>query len=237
MRCLRCHRVKRRCLCLFEPKVKREAPLAITLIQTIQERDHPKNSGTLLRLGLDRLESSLLNLASHHSPSDEQNELFRNAIDQIISPLSVKSDPSKKPVLLYPITESSINRSALPTSEIGPHHRLIVLDMTWGHSERLLRSAPQVSSLARYSLHREEIESMRELTTRLGTEKFNFSDLRSGKRRVDQISTFEATLFSLVMIERAWSKQSPSALFRKYEPLWESYESWLHAQLNQRSTR
>ena len=248
MRCLSCDRIKRRCLCLYRPAAKVNAPVKVTLIQTFKERDHPKNSGALLRLGLRELNTLMINLPSHHAPSDEQRERFfrdleflyphndKQCQDHSENLITRSESRVTTPLLLYPPQNLSSKTARSPLNLKGVQE-LVILDMTWGRSERLLKTAPKVAALPRLSLEPREIEIYRELSCRHSQAEFRFSTLRSGKRRSEQISTLEATLFALIKTEYEKFQGSLVDLMSKYAPLWESYKHWLDDQLIQRSTR
>ena len=237
MRCAVCNRIKRRCLCTFSPSERVSTPIEVTLIQTVHERDHPKNSGALLRLGLQKLRSIVITLPSHHTPQPENIQSLHETLTANIYPRLTGLDRTAKtsPLLLYPQKEQA--RTSPPIDLPDTITELIVLDMTWGHSERLMRTSPILSSLPRLSLTVCDLERLKNLSqTEIG-ERPSFSELRGGKRRTEETSTLEATIYALIMIQSARCSQHPAAFFDHYAPLWESYERWINAQLAHRSTR
>ncbi len=260
----------KRCLCVFTPPSKLSSACSVVLVQTARERDHPKNSGALLRIGLERVESVYVELPSHHQPCPLKFEHLKNTLNQIWTTqrdhvgvtllypqVELFAPPLQKKasdLFTGPLAGSLAGSLAAHSSDISrAGQRLIVLDMTWGHSQRLLSLVPEFTTLPRFSMSSSEINDARHLFSTLTREReeltaissstLPYSSLRSGKRRETEISTFEATLFTLYRLDTLHNDEFTTLTARdrvrqtEYLSLWKSYQRWIASLLAQRSLR
>ena len=135
------------------------------------------------------------------------------------------------PILLYPDRDQShlVTYRPRPNNRACPRY-----DMgTWRNCEH----SPILTTLPRLSLTASDLNHLRSLSRTEDEQRSSFSKLRSGKRRTEEMSTLEATIYALMMIQSAHCSHYTAAFFDHYAPLWESYERWINAQLAHRSTR
>ncbi len=93
--------------------------------------------------------------------------------------------PGRHTRLLYPDVPAA-PAPAAPEATVGLPLRLVVLDATWRKSLRMLLEHPALGALPRMSLHAPAPTLYRTIRA---------------ARRVDQISTLEATVHALAMLE------------------------------------
>jgi DTW domain-containing protein YfiP len=93
--------------------------------------------------------------------------------------------PGRHTRLLYPDVPAAPAPSA-PQTTVGAPLRLVVIDATWRKSLRMLLEHPGLAALPRLSLHAPGPSC--------------YSAIRTA-RRADQISTLEATVQALAMLE------------------------------------
>lgn len=235
--CSICDRIHRRCQCEFVHRTPVVNDVQVTLLQTVEERDHPKNSAFLLYTGLKNIEKMLIKLPSHHLESSAQLHQLYQSINEL--------DLSNS-IVLYPQTEDSlkhqkvhVNYDFTTTKNSGwlgktiSQRKLIVLDMTWGHSQRLMALSKALRSLPRLSLDHPLIQIIKVHTDVLFHQAQEYKTLRSGQRKVAELNSFEATIMALMISEiQPLSKEfelhnALQSRIHKYGTLWLSYERWL----------
>ena len=238
VRCNDCDRIHGRCLCAFKPKdfiesdqlwAKQEFKLYV--IQSIRERDHYKNSSVFLKFMVKDYYKLLISLPSHHIEYSQQRKQWK-AIDELIA-TEFKSEQNLS--LLYPNAEQSQDRvKSTPTkknseaNKIRINTSLVLLDMTWGHSKRLIANSSALKQIPRLTLETREIESSQSKVslffrdTIMGTEtleKVCYSRVRNGKRKTYEINSFEAVVYALL-------SQGLMNL-EQITPVWTQYQYWL----------
>jgi DTW domain-containing protein len=175
--CARCLRPQAACLCaLARPTAHRTEVL---VLQHPRERREAKNSVALLRLSLAHCE---VVVGERFAPDTLAALLHR---------------PGRQAWLLYPdvpaapapTTPVAPSAPAAPATRAAPPDtplRLVVLDATWRKSLRMLLEHPALAALPRLSL-----------ATPAPT---RYRAIRAA-RRADQVSTLEATVQALAMLE------------------------------------
>ena len=248
-RCPTCDRIKRRCLCQFAPNKKIDNLFQVILIQTDSERDHSKNSAIFLYLGLSHLHKKIIKRPSHHVDHPSQDLELIQSIQELRL--------LEAPILLYPCTDDIQSSSVYDHSstldfplqntlstrlryldESAPHpHQskslptLIILDMTWGHSQRLIGLSDILKSLPRFTLTYNMITVVKDQRAKyFDRSHTDYKNLRNGKRKREELNSFEATLITLIIWESYPHRSKGSTYckaFEKYQSLWIAYESWL----------
>lgn len=143
----------------------------VLVLQHPQELRQPKNSVALLRLSLARCE---VVVGERFAPAALQALLHR---------------PGQQTRLLYPDVPLA---PAMPSAPADPAHapggpvRLVVIDATWRKSLRLLLEHPALAALPRLAL--------------AAPAPTRYRAIRAA-RRPDQVSTLEATVQALAMLE------------------------------------
>ncbi|MEY2689420.1 MAG: hypothetical protein RL375_3619 [Pseudomonadota bacterium] len=183
--CRRCLRPQAGCLCaLVRPTAHHTEVL---VLQHPQEQRQAKNSVALLRLSLAKCE---VIVGERFSPGTLQTLLQR---------------PGRHTRLLYPDVQGA-PAPAVPGAMQGPIWgpvaeptaavplRLVVLDATWRKSLRMLIEHPALAALPRLSLQ--------------APAPTRYRAIRAA-RRVDQVSTLEATVQALAMLEDASFDAAP----------------------------
>jgi DTW domain-containing protein YfiP len=179
--CGHCLRPASHCLCALARPTPHQTPVLI--LQHPQEQRHVKNSVALLRLCLTSCE---VVVGERFEPDTLSALLHR---------------PGCKTRLLYP----DVPASPAPAPEPEPAHstaaeeegaltRLVVIDATWRKSLRMLLEHPLLASLPRMSLP--------------ATAPTRYRAIRAA-RRADQISTLEATVQALAMLEGPGFQSEP----------------------------
>ena len=166
--CVRCLRPQATCLCaLVRPTAHRTEVL---VLQHPQEQRQAKNSVALLRLSLAHCEVVV-------------GERFAPAALQ-----ALLQGPGRDTRLLYPDVPTAPAPPAQPAMAVaaGAALRLVVLDVTWRKSLRMLLEHPVLAALPRLSLD--------------APSPTRYRAIRAA-RRSDQISTLEATVQALAMLE------------------------------------
>jgi DTW domain-containing protein YfiP/uncharacterized OsmC-like protein len=170
--CPRCLRPQATCLCaLVRPTAHHTEVL---VLQHPQEQRQAKNSVALLRLSLARCE---VVVGERFAPG---------------ALLALLQRPGRDTRLLYPDVPNApapaaqvMATTALATTACAPI-RLVVLDATWRKSLRMLIEHPALAALARLSLD--------------APAPTRYRAIRAA-RRADQVSTLEATVQALAMLE------------------------------------
>ena len=114
---------------------------------------------------------------------------------------------------------------------------LILLDMTWGHSKRLLANSSALRQIPRLTLETQEIESSQSkiaLSSRDSIlknpdlDKFSYNMIRNGKRKSNEVNSFESVVYALVNYGLMSSEQ--------VNPVWTQYQYWLKQMSSVRRT-
>ena len=173
--CPRCLRPQATCLCaLVRPT---QHLTEVLVLQHPQEQRQAKNSVALLRLSLARCE---VRVGARVAAADLQAWLQR---------------PRQRTWLLYPDVHAAPAPPSAPAPAAwevaadpaaGSPPRLVVLDATWRKSLRMLLENPALAALPRLALEAPA-------PTRYGR-------IRAA-RRADQVSTLEATVQALALLE------------------------------------
>lgn len=173
--CARCLRPQPTCLCaLVRPTAHRTEVL---VLQHPQEQRQAKNSVALLRLSLAHCE---VVVGERFAPEALQGLLHR---------------PGRQTRLLYPdVPAAPAPSDAAPEAPVAPVApasarrplRLVVIDATWRKSLRMLLEHPALAALPRLSLD--------------APAPTRYRAIRAA-RRPDQVSTLEATVQALAMLE------------------------------------
>jgi DTW domain-containing protein YfiP len=177
--CGHCLRPASRCLCALARPTPHQTPVLV--LQHPQEQRHVKNSVALLRLCLTSCE---VVVGERFEPDTLSALLHR---------------PGCKTRLLYPDVPVSPAPAPAPAhstaaQEEGTLTRLVVIDATWRKSLRMLLEHPLLASLPRMSLS--------------ATAPTRYRVIRAA-RRADQISTLEATVQALSMLEGPGFQSEP----------------------------
>ena len=244
-RCIDCDRIPRRCLCEFRPKnfldlesCMNMQEFKLYVIQSLSERDHYKNSSTFLKFLVKDYHKIVISLPSHHIEPSLRSEQWQ----QINTLLEAELEHGQRKVLLYPNTPQksiaktkALNLSSVPNCKAEFMSNLIVLDMTWGHSKRLLAQSPFLNHLTRYALDLKVITAIQaqlhnEYTcSEMAQEtqgNLRYSMIRSGKRKPTEINSFESVLCALIDGKRMSLNQT--------WPIWTEYQRWLQKLSNER---
>jgi DTW domain-containing protein len=178
--CARCLRPQATCLCaLARPTVHRTQVL---VLQHPQEQRQAKNSVALLRLSLAHCQ---VVVGERFAPETLQALLQR---------------PGRGTWLLYPPSHPESATPVPPAPDaalgtpLGPVVQLVVLDATWRKSLRMLLEHPALGALPRLSLQAPAPTRYRAIRV---------------ARRSDQVSTLEATVQALAMLEGASFDAAP----------------------------
>lgn len=169
--CARCLRPKAACLCGLVTPTHHETPVLV--LQHPQEQRQAKNSVTLLRLSLARCEVVV-------------GERFP---PELLSPWLHR--PGYQVRLLYPDVFASPAPPAPPApaatdgGESLPIH-LVVIDATWRKSLRMLLEHPMLAAVPRLALN--------------AAGPTRYRAIRAA-RRADHLSTLEATVQALELLE------------------------------------
>ena len=237
-RCNGCDRIQRRCLCEFRPKGFFESDqlwanqeFKLYVVQSASERDHYKNTSTFLKFMAKNYFKILISLPSHHVGRSQQIREWK-VIDELIS-TELKSEQDL--VLLYPNTEQSQTLiKSKPTIEMPQdlkkkkHIAFVLLDMTWGHSKRLLVNSSALKQIPRLSLETWEIESSQSkvslffrdsVVEKQGLDKLCYGMIRNGKRKANEINSFESVVYTLLNYRLMNLEQ--------INPVWTQYQYWL----------
>ncbi|MCR5867363.1 DTW domain-containing protein [Aquincola sp. J276] len=180
----RCRAACRRCLrpqatCLCALARPTAHRTDVLVLQHPQELRQAKNSVALLRLSLARCE---VVVGECFSPATLQALLHR---------------PGQQTLLLYPDVPLAPALPALRAgAEAGPGRplRLVVIDATWRKSLRLLLDHPALAALPRLALQ--------------APAPTRYRAIRAA-RRPDQVSTLEATVQALAMLEGRGFEATP----------------------------
>lgn len=190
--CARCLRPQATCLCALACPTPHRTEVLV--LQHPQEQRHAKNSVMLLRLSLAHCE---VVVGERFAP-----EVLRALLDR----------PGRQTRLLYPTTSAApeapaateaataaasteaaaTEAAAVPTSlparpaEAAAQVRLVVLDATWRKSLRMLLEHPALAALPRLSLD--------------APAPTRYRAIRAA-RRAEQVSTLEATVHALALLE------------------------------------
>ncbi|MAD61750.1 MAG: hypothetical protein CMH49_09630 [Myxococcales bacterium] len=237
-RCTDCDRIPRRCLCEFRPKSSLDLDsylnrqrFKVYVIQSVSERDHYKNSSTFLKFLVKDYHKIVISLPSHHIESSLQSEQWQ----QINTLLEAELNHDHRKVLLHPSPPQKLiaktnapNLSSVPNCKAESMSNFILLDMTWGHSKRLLAQSPFLSHITRFAL---DLKVIRAIQTQLYNEyksskeaqnsqgNLKYSTIRSGKRKPTEINSFESVLYTLIDSNLMSLKQT--------WPIWTEYQRWL----------
>lgn len=174
--CLRCLRPQATCLCaLARPTAHRTAVL---VLQHPQEQRQAKNSVALLRLSLAHCE---VLVGERFAPETLQAMLQRPGWDtRLLYPPSSPGPAAPAPLAPLPTAVTTAGTTA------GLPLRLVVLDATWRKSLRMLLEHPALGALPRLSLE--------------APAPTRYRAIRKA-RRPDQVSTLEATVQALALLE------------------------------------
>ena len=169
--CVCCLRPQLTCLCGLAQPTAHRTEVLV--LQHPQEQRHVKNSVALLRLSLAHCE---VVVGERFAPGVLQALLER---------------PGRDTRLLYPDVPAapaatSASSSSAPGLPAGKPLRLVVLDATWRKSLRMLLEHPALAALPRLSLD--------------APAPTRYRAIRAA-RRGDQVSTLEATVQALAMME------------------------------------
>ena len=228
-RCRRCQRLSRRCVCAYlcDPPLHHEVKLIV--VQSTAERDHVKNTGALLAGSLANAELLVVNLPSHH-----QAQPSMASLEQQLSSLCAKPYTLLYPTHLKdqaPLTEALRPYDHLCDHAAAPHlaplisrrQPLVLLDLTWKQSRRLLLSVPHLQIAPRLTLNDEVLEMLR--THHLKC----YEELRTTQtQQQTRCSTLEAGLAAL--IQHDYQSGEVATLYdgvSRYDPIWTRYQRWV----------
>ena len=235
MRCVDCDRIKRRCLCAFKPTHSLESipqDFRLLVIQSEQERDHYKNSSTFLGFFIRHYKKIVVNLPSHHTEPLIKAKQWQNLNSKLETAIGLDSSTT----LLYPSTaqaqslrlENFNQDTNQDPAEVTSYKEtspktidLILLDMTWGHSKRLIAHCPFLQQRPRLSLSPNQIISIEQQLNHMyeTTHGLRYGQIRSGKRKKNEINSFESVLFTLI--------QQKVLNCDQVEAVWLQYQAWL----------
>ena len=174
--CQRCLRPQATCLCaLVRPTAHRTEVL---VLQHPQEQRQAKNSVALLRLSLAHCE---VVVGERFAPDALQALLHRPGQDTRLLYPDVPAAPAPRPS-----ATAASQTAATTAADANPPLRLVVIDATWRKSLRMLLEHPALAALPRLSLD--------------APEPTRYRAIRAA-RRGDQVSTLEATVQALAMLE------------------------------------
>lgn len=197
--CSKCQRPQSTCICLWIRPLEHQ--VEVLFLQHPLEVGNAKGSARLLHLSL--LHSRLV--VGEVFPEHELQALLHEPFDH-----QDAGEPSNKkivPMLLYPDTpdgKSVVLPSLLdraPESE-ARQYRLVVLDGTWRKSRKMLYLNPLLQQLPRFTLNDPPASHYR---------------IRKA-HKPDQLSTFEATCYALMQLEKD---------AEKYQPLLENFDGFV----------
>lgn len=207
--CSHCGRKSRRCVCPFLRKTPLSLSTQLTLLQTDEEWNHPKNTGAILIGSLTTAQRLPIRLKGGEV-GDACGELAR-------------SMDTRSVFLLYPTHEETEDTELWARCAEEPSPHLLLIDTTWRQSLRLYRQSALIRALPHLSL---PIEAFTQLE-RCGGARYH--TLRTGpKKSQNKLSTFEAGLLALAWLEKE-KCGSFSKAWELLEPLWEQYDHWVKA--------
>lgn len=178
--CPRCLRPQATCLCaLARPTPHRTEVL---VLQHPQEQRQAKNSVALLRLSLARCE---VVVGERFGPAALQALLHRPGRHTLLLYPDVPAAPAHPAAAAPPATPSDAAAPVTPPMAAAPW-RLVVLDATWRKSLRLLLEHPALLALPRLQLPAPTPTCYRAIRA---------------ARRADQVSTLEATVQALALLD------------------------------------
>jgi DTW domain-containing protein YfiP len=181
--CLHCLRPQATCLCaLTRPTAHRTEVL---VLQHPQEQRHAKNSVALLRLSLAHCE---VVVGERFAPEDLRALLQSPGRDTRLLYPDVPAAPAPlpSPSLRGITTGTGTGISPVTNVAAAAPLRLVVLDATWRKSLQMLLAHPALAALPRLSLDAPAPTRYRKIRA---------------ARRADQVSTLEATVQALAMVE------------------------------------
>lgn len=182
--CPRCLRPQATCLCALVRPTAHRTPVLV--LQHPQEQRQAKNSVALLRLSLAHCE---VVVGERFAPDALQALLHRPGQDARLLYPDVPAAPAPAPAPSATAASQTAGTTAATTATTAtanPPLRLVVIDATWRKSLRMLLEHPALAALPRLSL-----------TAPAST---RYRAIRAA-RRGDQVSTLEATVQALAMLE------------------------------------
>ena len=220
-RCSMCHKRMRRCVCIYLCQPPFDHSLKLILVQSFSEREHIKNSGILLAGSLVNVQLIQVKIPSHHQPlSSDQQSLVHQLEPLERSPY----------ILLYPSSSSSNASIGFAQTdhnwhrlERHPQIPLVILDLTWKQSKRLLLSVPHLRQAPRLELN-ENVLHM------LETQKLKiYENLRTVRtQHQKRCSTLEAGLAALIQYDYMTGQvKTLSEGLSRYTPIWNHYRNWV----------
>lgn len=196
--CTKCLRPQRTCICLWITPTEHE--VEVLFLQHPLEIDNAKGSARLLHLSLPH---SRLVVSETFSEHELQALLYAPFYPDAIE----HSRKEIYPILLYPATpeDQIIPLPPVPnfaSENEARQYRLVVLDGTWRKSRKMLYLNPLLQQLPRLPLNDPPASHYR---------------IRKA-HKADQLSTFEASCYALMKLE----KNS-----EKYQPLLQAFDSFV----------
>ena len=173
-----------------------------------------------------------IKLPSHHTSDQAQREFEEERLQKALAHL--EQTPH---VILYPDPSTSAQRPSQdvhPLAQVSdqsgwsalaqaPQPQITLLDLTWGHSERILRSLPHLYSAPRVALSEAVLHAMNQLGLRA------YQRLRTVNTQADhRYSTLEAGVAALASYDHILDPMmSLERALTRYHPLWERYLRWV----------
>lgn len=202
--CDRCRRPQPTCICQWIIPI--ESTTEVLFLQHPLEVNNAKGSARLLHLSLP---GSRISVGEKFA----DNELHA-LLHAPFFPATAVAEPSAKisPLLLYPADPEhqgepvSFNINDNFPSPLD-RYRLVVLDGTWRKSRKMLHLNPLLTSLPRLALHNPP-------PSRYAIRKAH---------QPDQLSTFEATCYALMQLEKDEKYRSLLAAFNGFVTQQQSY--------------
>jgi DTW domain-containing protein YfiP len=232
-RCQRCQRRVRRCICAYLCDPPLSHHLHLVLIQSVTERDHVKNSGALLAGSLVNAEIIEVKFPSHHQRLNSDFTLDQQLKHLTCSPYTLLYPPeqsnreSKEETQDQSVRhlKSHVERS---TSSGDQHQgevpqKLVILDLTWKQSTRLLLSMPDLASASRFSLTDRTLTLLKKHQLKL------YGQLRTvNTQQHERCSTFEAGLAALIQYDYQTGQVGTlTEGLKRYDLIWSHYRKWI----------
>ena len=230
-RCQRCQRKLRRCICAYLCSPPIQHNLRLIVVQSTTERDHIKNTGTLLAGSLVNADILEVRLPSHHQEVTSETSSLE---------YQLRSLQSMQYTLLYPPRNPERNSQKYEIQSGNGSHpidhtrldqypkgqslqTLVILDLTWRQSTRVLLSVPHLYLAPRLSLSDEILDVLYVHQLKL-YEKMRTVNIQ----RQTRCSTLEAGLAALLHYDYQMGQVSTlTEGLKRYESIWQNYKRWI----------
>ena len=232
-RCQRCQRRLRRCVCAYLCDPPLIHHLHLVLIQSVAERDHVKNSGALLAGSLVNAEIIEVKFPSHHQRLNSGFTLGQQLKRLTCSPYTLLYPPKQShrepreetqdQLLRYLSSHVERSNSSCHRYQRESPPRLVILDLTWKQSTRLLLSVPALASAPRFSLTDQTLTLLKDHQLKL------YGQLRTvNTQQHERCSTFEAGLAALIQYDYQTGQVGTlTEGLKRYDLVWSHYRKWI----------